>query len=290
MEKENIIFGIRAIIEAIQAGTAVDKVFIQKEIAGELMKDLMKVMKRANINFSYVPVEKLNRLTPNNHQGAVASISPIGFMELEHLVESTMESGKQPLFLILDQISDARNFGAIIRTAECTGVNGIIVQKAGSAPVNGDTVKTSAGAVFNVPICKVEHIKDAADGGWEGLMLRKNTIYKGKRSSDILKVKSFVDAEYTVVSVENSINRVIVEGKEIEEEMLKNVVIEHKGFKVDVGSGFSQEQRRHYFKNPEEIIGKTITVQYFEETYNDKGGISLRFPTVKVVHGDKREV
>ena len=161
MEKENIIFGIRAIIEAIQAGTAVDKVFIQKEIAGELMKDLMKVMKRANINFSYVPVEKLNRLTPNNHQGAVASISPIGFMELEHLVESTMESGKQPLFLILDQISDARNFGAIIRTAECTGVNGIIVQKAGSAPVNGDTVKTSAGAVFNIPICKVEHIKDA---------------------------------------------------------------------------------------------------------------------------------
>jgi len=161
MEKEHQIFGIRAIIEAIQAGKEVDKVFIQKEISGELMKDLMKVMKRANINFSYVPVEKLNRLTPNNHQGAVATISPIGFIDLEHLVESTIESGLKPLFLILDQISDARNFGAIIRTAECTGVNGIIVQKAGSAPVNGDTVKTSAGAVFNVPICKVEHIKDA---------------------------------------------------------------------------------------------------------------------------------
>lgn len=161
MEKEQIIFGIRAIIEAIQSGAAVDKVFIQKEISGELMKDLMKVMKRANVNFSYVPVEKLNRLTPNNHQGAVASISPIGFIELEHLVDSTLASGKAPLFLILDQISDARNFGAIIRTAECTGVNGIIVQKSGSAPVNGDTVKTSAGAVFNVPICKVEHIKDA---------------------------------------------------------------------------------------------------------------------------------
>jgi 23S rRNA (guanosine2251-2'-O)-methyltransferase len=161
MEKEHLIFGIRAIIEAIQAGKEVDKVFVQKEISGELMKDLMKVLKRGNINFSYVPIEKLNRLTPNNHQGAVASISPIGFMDLEHLVESTIESGKTPLFLILDQISDARNFGAIIRTAECTGVNGIIVQKAGSAPVNGDTVKTSAGAVFNIPICKVEHIKDA---------------------------------------------------------------------------------------------------------------------------------
>jgi len=161
MEKEHQIFGIRAIIEAIQSGKAVDKVFIQKEISSELMKDLMKVMKRGNVNFSYVPVEKLNRLTPNNHQGAVATISPIAFHELEDLVTAVTESGKMPLFLILDQISDARNFGAIIRTAECTGVDGIIVQKAGSAPVNGDTVKTSAGAVFNIPICKVEHIKDA---------------------------------------------------------------------------------------------------------------------------------
>nr|WP_315172108.1 23S rRNA (guanosine(2251)-2'-O)-methyltransferase RlmB [uncultured Flavobacterium sp.] len=161
MEKEHQIFGIRAIIEAIQAGATVDKVYIQKEASGELMKDLMKVMKRENINFSYVPVEKLNRLTPNNHQGAVATISPISFFDLESLIETVLENGKNPLFLVLDGISDARNFGAIIRTAECTGVNGIIVQKSGSAPVNGDTVKTSAGAVFNIPICKVDHIKDA---------------------------------------------------------------------------------------------------------------------------------
>ncbi len=161
MEKEHQIFGIRAIIEAIQAGTTIDKVYIQKETSGDLMKDLMKVMKRANVNFSYVPVEKLNKLTPNNHQGAVATISPISFFDLESLIETIIENGKKPLFLVLDQISDARNFGAIIRTAECTGVNGIIIQKSGSAPVNGDTVKTSAGAVFNIPICKVEHIKDA---------------------------------------------------------------------------------------------------------------------------------
>lgn len=161
MEKEHQIFGIRAIVEAIQAGATVDKVYIQKEASGELMKDLMKVMKRENINFSYVPVEKLNRLTPNNHQGAVATISPISFFDLESLIETVQENGKNPLFLVLDGISDARNFGAIIRTAECTGVNGIIVQKSGSAPVNGDTVKTSAGAVFNIPICKVDHIKDA---------------------------------------------------------------------------------------------------------------------------------
>jgi 23S rRNA (guanosine2251-2'-O)-methyltransferase len=118
-------------------------------------------MKRNNVNFTYVPVEKLNRLTPNNHQGAVATIAPISFVEIETLIENVLAKTKTPLFLVLDQISDARNFGAIIRTAECTGVDGIIVQKSGAAPVNGDTVKTSAGAVFNIPICRVEHIKDA---------------------------------------------------------------------------------------------------------------------------------
>lgn len=161
MEKDNQIFGIRAIIEAIQAGKEVDKVFIQKDAQGDLMRDLMKTMKANKINFTYVPVEKLNRLTSKNHQGAVASIAPISFVDLETLVLNIFESGKTPLFLILDQLSDARNFGAIIRTAECTGVDGIIIGKQGAAPVNGDTVKTSAGAVFNVPICKVEHIKDA---------------------------------------------------------------------------------------------------------------------------------
>ena len=161
MEKEHLIFGIRAIVEAIQAGKEVDKVFLQKDAQGELMKDLLKVMKRNNVNFTYVPVEKLNRLTPNNHQGAVATIAPISFVEIEVLIENVLEKTKTPLFLVLDQISDARNFGAIIRTAECSGVDGIIVQKSGAAPVNGDTVKTSAGAVFNIPICRVEHIKDA---------------------------------------------------------------------------------------------------------------------------------
>ena len=161
MKNENQIFGIRAIIEAINSGAVIDKVFLQKDAQGDLMKELLKVIKSKNVNFSYVPVEKLNRLTAMNHQGAVATISPIGFHDLDELISTTLESGKTPLFLILDQLSDARNFGAIIRTAECTGVNGIIIQKQGSAPVNGDTVKTSAGAVFNVPICKVDHIKDA---------------------------------------------------------------------------------------------------------------------------------
>ncbi|MCR9182817.1 MAG: 23S rRNA (guanosine(2251)-2'-O)-methyltransferase RlmB [Flavobacteriaceae bacterium] len=161
MQKQTQIIGIRAILEAIHAGTTIDKVFIQKNTQGELMSSLLKLLKQHSINFSYVPIEKLNKLSQGNHQGAVASISPITFVELEALVEGVLAQKENPLFLILDQLSDARNFGAIIRTASCTGVDGIIIQKHGAAPVNADTVKTSAGAVFQVPICKVDHIKDA---------------------------------------------------------------------------------------------------------------------------------
>ena len=155
------IFGLRAIIEAINSEKTIDKVFLQKGLRGELFNELDHLIRQQSINVSYVPIEKLNRLSNKNHQGAVAQISPIDFHDLENLVMNVIESGKPPLFLLLDQISDVRNFGAIIRTAECTGVNGIIIQKKGAAPINGDTVKTSAGAVFKVPICKVDHIKDA---------------------------------------------------------------------------------------------------------------------------------
>ncbi len=161
METTTKIFGIRAIIEAINSGENIDKVFLQKGLKGELFTELEQLLRTKKISASYVPVEKLNRLTDKNHQGAVAQISPISFHDLDTLVTSVLESGETPLFLLLDQLSDVRNFGAIIRTAECTGVHGIIIQKKGGAPINGDTIKTSAGAVFKMPICKVDHIKDA---------------------------------------------------------------------------------------------------------------------------------
>lgn len=161
MEKETTVFGIRAIIEAIKSNETIDKVFIQKGLRGELFQELEHLLRKEGINFSYVPIEKLNRLTRGNHQGAVAQISPIAFHNIDDLVMQVIESGKTPLFLLLDQLSDVRNFGAIVRTAECTGVNGIIIQKKGGAPINGDTIKTSAGAIFKMPICKVDHIKDA---------------------------------------------------------------------------------------------------------------------------------
>ena len=161
MQKSTQIYGIRAVIEAINANEPIDKVFIQRGLKGDLFKELEGILRKNQINTSYVPVEKLNRLTKSNHQGVVANISPITFHEMETLVERVLESDKTPLFLLLDQLSDVRNFGAIIRTAECTGVDGIIIQKKGAAPVTADTIKTSAGAAFKVPIAKVDHIKDA---------------------------------------------------------------------------------------------------------------------------------
>lgn len=128
----------------------------------------------------------------------------------------------------------------------------------------------------------------AVQSGWEGLMLRKDEKYKGKRSNDILKVKKFYDEEYVVVDLENSPNRVIVNGVEVEEMMLKNVIIEHKGHRVQVGSGFTIDERRNFFQNPDKILGKTITVQYFEETTNQNGTHSLRFPVVKAVYENGR--
>ena len=135
-----------------------------------------------------------------------------------------------------------------------------------------------------------EWVKEAADNGWEGVMLRADEPYKGKRSKDLLKVKKFFDDEYEVVDTEMGPFRYVLNGKEHEETMLSCVMIQHKNHTVRVGSGFSIDQRQEFYKNPKKILGKQITVQYFEETKNQDGGISLRFPTFKLLHGNHREI
>ena len=156
-----IVFGIRAIIEAVDSNKSINKVFIQRGLNNKNGFELIKKLNSKSIEISYVPIEKLNRLTPKNHQGAIATISPINFLNIQDLSELIESKQKELSVLILDQLSDVRNFGAIVRTAECSGIDCIIIQSSGSAPVNGDTIKTSSGAIFNVPICKVSHIKDA---------------------------------------------------------------------------------------------------------------------------------
>ena len=163
MEKDMTkIFGLRAILEAIDAGQEIEKVYLQKEIQGSLAKALQHKINDNNISFSYVPVEKLNKLSKfQNHQGAVAKISSIEFKDLDQLLTEITNKKEAPLLLLLDQISDVRNIGAVLRTAECTGVDAVIVPSHGSAPINADAIKTSAGAAFKLSICKVNHVLDA---------------------------------------------------------------------------------------------------------------------------------
>ena len=140
--RENTIFGIHPILEALKSELVIDKLFLQKESNNSKMHEIITICEKKDVTINYVPIEKLNRLTKGNHQGVVAITSPISFHSLESLVENIIQEKEKPLFLILDQLSDVRNFGAIIRTAECTGVDAIIIQKKGGAPVTGDTIKT----------------------------------------------------------------------------------------------------------------------------------------------------
>ena len=161
MKKETLLFGIYPVIEALKANQTIDKAYVQKGLKNPKIDAIVADLEGLNTTISFVPLEKMEKLCRSNHQGIILVSSPIEFVGLETMVETVLEKETKPLFLILDQISDVRNFGAILRTAECTGVHGVIIQKKGGAPVSGDTVKTSAGAIFNIPICKVDHIKDA---------------------------------------------------------------------------------------------------------------------------------
>lgn len=162
-KQDNLIYGIRPVIEAIKANRQIDKVFIQKGLKGEHFATLYALLKQIEIPFQHVPVEKLNRLTRKNHQGVIAYISAIAYQPLEEIIQQTFEKGEPPLLLILDRITDVRNFGAIARTAECAGVNGILIPAQGSAQINADAMKTSAGALNNIPVSRTANLKQSID-------------------------------------------------------------------------------------------------------------------------------
>jgi 23S rRNA (guanosine2251-2'-O)-methyltransferase len=157
---ESMIFGIHPVLEALEEGKSVDKVFLKKGMEGDSGRHLMEKLRFYKVPFQFVPVEKLNRLTRKNHQGVVAMISPVEFASLESLIQSLYEEGKVPLLVALDGVTDVRNFGAIARSADCLGANGIIIPFKGSAAVSADAVKTSAGALMRLPVCKVITLKE----------------------------------------------------------------------------------------------------------------------------------
>lgn len=153
-EDKDFIFGIRSVIEAINSDKNIDKLLVRSGLQGELYYELMTLVKKMQIPVQYVPNERINRVTNKNHQGVLAFISPIEFQNIEQILPSLYEKGKVPLFIILDKVTDVRNFGAITRSAECANVDAVIIPDKGSARISADAVKTSAGALHKIPVCR----------------------------------------------------------------------------------------------------------------------------------------
>jgi 23S rRNA (guanosine2251-2'-O)-methyltransferase len=158
MKKEEYIFGTRAILEAIENSRTIDRVLIKKGLKNEMFHTLFHSVKTNQIPYQFVPIERLNRITHKNHQGVVAFLSPVEFHNIQTLLPGIFEKGQDPFILILDQITDVRNFGAIVRSAECAGVHAVIVPEKGAAQIGADAMKTSAGALNHLPVCREKNL------------------------------------------------------------------------------------------------------------------------------------
>lgn len=159
MTESNYIFGIRAVMEAILAGKEIDKVLLKKGLTGDLSKELFDIIRERSIPYQMVPIEKINRITRKNHQGALAFISPIEYQSIEEVLISVFEKGDTPFVVVLDGVTDVRNLGAIARSAECAMAHAIVIPEKGSASVGADAIKTSAGALHEIPVCRVKNLE-----------------------------------------------------------------------------------------------------------------------------------
>jgi len=159
MAKDNYIFGTRAVMEAVGTDKQIDKVLIKRENDNPLMKELLNLIKINKIPHQFVPVQKINKITQKNHQGVLAFISPIKFYNINEIITRVFEAGELPLVIVLDGVTDVRNFGAIVRTAECAGVHAVLIPEKNSARINADAVKTSAGALLKVPVCRTHSLR-----------------------------------------------------------------------------------------------------------------------------------
>ena len=160
-EQPNMIFGSHAVIEAIRSGKEIERLFLKKELSGEVLRELLKAARDLDIPYQFVPNEKLDRITKKNHQGVIAYISEVEYQKIEQLLPMLYEQGVEPFILVLDHVTDVRNFGSIARTAECAGVHAIVIPDKGAAQINSDAVKTSSGALHTIPVCRVSDLSGA---------------------------------------------------------------------------------------------------------------------------------
>ena len=207
MEKNEMIFGIRAVIEAVEAGKEIDKILVKKDLQGDLAKELFDLIKGRGFFVQRVPVERLNRITRKNHQGVIAFISAVSYQRLGDIIPSLFEEGKDPFIVLLDGITDVRNFGAIARTCECTGVDAIVLPERGSVSVNADAVKTSAGALLHIPVCRERSIHSAIrylkDSGIKVVAASEKAVMNYTRVDYTVPVAVVMGAEDTGVDADN---------------------------------------------------------------------------------------
>ena len=189
LERDEYIFGIRPVIGAIEAGKEIDKVLLRKDLQGELAKELFEVIHRYGIVTQRVPADKIDRITRKNHQGVLAILSAVSYDSLENLVPRLYEEGRMPFLVILDGVTDVRNFGAIARTCECAGADAIVIPRKGGVSVCGDAVKTSAGALSYLPVCREKSIVNA-------VKFLKDNGYKVVAASE-KATESYTEADYT---------------------------------------------------------------------------------------------
>lgn len=193
MERDSFIFGRRAVIEALESGRTIDKVLLRRDLEGELAAELLQKIRELGVPVQRVPVERLNRITMKNHQGAIALLAAVDYSRLDYIVPELYEEGKSPLMLALDGVTDTRNFGAIVRTAECGGVDAVVIPERGSASATPDAMKTSAGALLYVPVCRERSLA-------QGLRFLKENGYQVVAASEKGNV-DYCDVDFTVPTV-----------------------------------------------------------------------------------------
>lgn len=160
-DSKDMIYGTRAVLEALSSGRTLDRILIQKGLTGDNAQELLQTARSQGIPIQIVPAEKLSRLTRKNHQGVICFLTSATLASLPNLIARAYEEGRHPFFLILDRVTDVRNFGAIARTAECAGVDALVIAERGNAPLSADAMKTSSGALNHLPVCRERDLRDA---------------------------------------------------------------------------------------------------------------------------------
>lgn len=206
IDKSQVVFGIRAVIEAIESGKQVDKVLMKKDLGGELARELLSVTREYNVPVQRVPVERINKVTRKNHQGVIAFMAVVDYYHVDDIVPALYDEGINPLVVVLDGVTDVRNFGAIARTCECAGVNCIVIPERNSVSVNADAVKTSAGALNYLPVCRERNLVKAVhylrDSGFKVMGASEKTDLNYTKADFTGPVAIVLGAEDTGISTD----------------------------------------------------------------------------------------